>query len=460
MEPGKVKFKWLVSLITSVLILITIALHFTLLIPGPDAGIFMYGGKLISIGKLPYIDLWDNKPPIVYYIASVGYLYKNNPFLAVRIIEILCYLVDLYLIRSITQITDRGKPDKYLLIFSACYLLFWEGGFLTEVFVLPLCLAICYLYFSNHKIFLQAGALIWWGVFLLKPNAVVVPTILLASYFFSKDHKIKNLLCFLFPFFATAIAAYIWLLYTGMLTGFIENVFMYNIQYAKRGSITNTIIKQFSTPSYFVYLFTFIISAYYYYKNNRTKEAKHVIATFILCYVAAFINGKNHEHYALLTILPATYIISYCTDRFVIPLVLSAALIITALHSGSVLFNKYNRSLTAKTTLANEIKKRTKPTETIYYAGKHGAYLYILSNRFSSSKLITPFSEVHAANSRYGKMIIKELSEKHATLLLIPKESINSRSIYYSTIKAQLYNYQPIDTIENIVIYQFHAKQQ
>lgn len=459
MQLKLIPYNYTVKVVLVLIVLVTILLHFTLLIPGPDAGIFMYGGKLINSGKLPYINIWDNKPPLIYYIASLGYLYKNNPFLAVRIIEILCYLVDLYVIRSITQITDRDKSDNYLLIFSACYLLFWEGGFLTEVFVLPLYLVTCYLYFSNHKIFLQAGALMWWGVFLLKPNAVVLPTILLASYFFNNNHKTKNILRFLFPFFATAIAVYIWLSYKGIFTGFIENVFMYNIQYAKRGSITNTIIKQFSTPSYFAYLFTFIISAYYYYKNNRTKEAKLVIVTFILCYVAAFINGKNHEHYALLTILPATYIISYCADRFIIPLVLSAALIITALHSGSVLFNKYNKSLKAKTTLANEIKKRTKPTETIYYAGKHGAYLYILSNRFSSSKLITPFAEVHAANSRYGKMIAKELSEKHATLLLIPKDSINSRSIYYNTIKAQLYNYQPIDTIENIVIYQLHAKQ-
>lgn len=435
-----------------------VILHFIMLVPGPDAGIFMYGGKLISIGRLPYVDLWDNKPPLIYYIASIGYSYKNNPFLAARIFEVLCYLVDLYLIRLITLKIDRDKSVNYMLIFSASYLLFWEGGFLTEVFVLPLHLTICYLYFSKHKILLSVGALIWWAVFLLKPNAIVLPTILVAGYVFSAGHKTKNIFRFLIPFLIVFIVAYLWLSYAGMWSGFIENVFMYNMQYAKRGSLTDTISRQFTTPSYVIYLFTLIASIYYCYKNNRTKEAKFVIVTFILCYVAAFINGKNHEHYALLTIIPATYIAGYCTGRYRIPLLLSVVLSITALRNNSIALNRYNKSIKGKVALTNEIKKRTTPNQTIYYGGKHGAYLYILSDRLSSSKLITPFAEMHTTDSRYGKFIIKELSDKHATLLLIPKDSLQSQSLYYTTLREQLYYYEPADTIENVIFYKLHSK--
>lgn len=36
--------------------------------PGNDAGVFLYLGSEILQGKLPFVDLWDHKPPLIFYL--------------------------------------------------------------------------------------------------------------------------------------------------------------------------------------------------------------------------------------------------------------------------------------------------------------------------------------------------------------------------------------------------------
>jgi hypothetical protein len=40
--------------------------------PGRDAGIFLYIGSLILKGRIPYLEVWENKGPLVFYINALG----------------------------------------------------------------------------------------------------------------------------------------------------------------------------------------------------------------------------------------------------------------------------------------------------------------------------------------------------------------------------------------------------
>lgn len=42
--------------------------------PGRDGGVFLYIGKQILQGKLLYVDVWDTKGPMIYYINALGLL--------------------------------------------------------------------------------------------------------------------------------------------------------------------------------------------------------------------------------------------------------------------------------------------------------------------------------------------------------------------------------------------------
>src|SRR6187399_2457518 len=41
-------------------------------LPTRDYGIFVYIGEQITHGKLPYRDMWDNKPPGIFYLNAVA----------------------------------------------------------------------------------------------------------------------------------------------------------------------------------------------------------------------------------------------------------------------------------------------------------------------------------------------------------------------------------------------------
>jgi hypothetical protein len=43
-------------------------------LPGRDNGVFLYGGQQILQGKIPYLDFWDHKGPLIHYINALGLL--------------------------------------------------------------------------------------------------------------------------------------------------------------------------------------------------------------------------------------------------------------------------------------------------------------------------------------------------------------------------------------------------
>ena len=43
-----------------------------------DPGVFLYVGWRILNGELPYRDIWDHKPPFIFYINALGLTLINN----------------------------------------------------------------------------------------------------------------------------------------------------------------------------------------------------------------------------------------------------------------------------------------------------------------------------------------------------------------------------------------------
>src|SRR5258706_3992581 len=57
--------------------------------PGRDGGIFLYIGSLILKGKLPYLDVWGNKGPLVFYINDLWLFLANGSRWGVWLLYIL-----------------------------------------------------------------------------------------------------------------------------------------------------------------------------------------------------------------------------------------------------------------------------------------------------------------------------------------------------------------------------------
>lgn len=444
---GQIKI-WNAVSATAVLLVAAcvIVLHFWLLIPGPDAGIYLYGGMLISKGYLPYRHLWDNKPPLIYCIGAAGYLWKAHPFILIRVFEIIALALNFLLIRK-----TIGANNLYcLLAFAALYLLFWDGGFLTETFTIPLTLLGLYLFVkrNNERLPLLLSAT-WWLLFLLKPNSVITVTLLmLADLYQFRGSVIKRLLAYCLWFMVFAAFLYMILSFLGIFRDFVEQVFVYNLLYSNKFSFRIMLQKQVALLQ-FKLIFAAVAAYVFFAVKDRLQNrapasgilAWVFIAGFIASFVSAYATGKNFYHYFLLCIVPATYIIGDMAARYNLAKVIVFVLIIIGLKNAALQVNEYRQSAALKMSLIEFVKANTLPSQRIFYAGKSHAYLYALSGRMSYTKFITPFAETWDKDSEFGKQVAADVSQSLPDLLIIPQNNLSASASYYEDLMAQLPRY-------------------
>jgi hypothetical protein len=58
--------------------------------PSRDGGFFLYAGSQILQGKIPYLDVWDNKGPAIFYINALGLWLGGGSRWGVWAVEFLC----------------------------------------------------------------------------------------------------------------------------------------------------------------------------------------------------------------------------------------------------------------------------------------------------------------------------------------------------------------------------------
>ena len=108
-------------------------------LPDRDYGIFSYIGQQIVLGKLPYKDAWDHKPPAVFYVDALGLWAAHGLRWGIWAIEFICLAAAIWLSYILIK--------KLWGVFPAlCAIAIWifglnitlQGGNITEEFPLPL----------------------------------------------------------------------------------------------------------------------------------------------------------------------------------------------------------------------------------------------------------------------------------------------------------------------------------
>ncbi|MBI5963189.1 MAG: glycosyltransferase family 39 protein [Chloroflexi bacterium] len=108
-------------------------------LPYKDSGVFLYMGWRILNGGLPYRDIWDHKPPVIFYINALGLFITNNSRWGVWLLE----LSSLFFAALIGFQLIKKAFGIFPAIFS---LLLWllslvpilQGGNFTTEYTLPL----------------------------------------------------------------------------------------------------------------------------------------------------------------------------------------------------------------------------------------------------------------------------------------------------------------------------------
>ena len=104
-----------------------------------DEGVYEYIGQQILLGKLPYRDAWESKPPAIFYVDALGLWAAHGLRWGIWAIEFVCLAAAIWLSYILMK--------KLWGVFPAiCGMVIWifglnltlQGGNITEEFPLPL----------------------------------------------------------------------------------------------------------------------------------------------------------------------------------------------------------------------------------------------------------------------------------------------------------------------------------
>ena len=217
-----------------------------------DANAFFTMGKGFVNGLVPYLDLFEQKGPILYLIYGIGYLFSHDSFFGIYLLEIISYTVFLYFSFKIASLY---LDKKYAIL--ACSLLgaiiasstsFVQGGS-AEEFCLPLFAISFYsflTYTNQDKV--KPKLLILNGLFagivtLIKFNLLGFWFIWMALIFFKtifqKKYKEAIFSCgyFLLGMFIPIVLTILYFLIVEGLQDFIECYITFNLAYSNQVSL-------------------------------------------------------------------------------------------------------------------------------------------------------------------------------------------------------------------------------
>ena len=416
--------------------------------PWSDANVFFTIGRGIVSGKRMYIDLFDHKGPLTYWLYALAALISSHSFIGVFVMEVAAFFLFLLFTQKTVQIYRTG--DHYLsLILLAIAMTtgsaFNFGGGSVEEYALPAFTGILMLALRTMqaKKSFSVSFCIWTGIalgftFFLKFSmcgffaGLAIAVIL---YQWKVDQKK------IFPCIGIVVGTFVLfggiiclILYRqGIFDAFVETYFTFNLtNYAIEESRVMILAKAFTkTLAWFCKLNFFSIpwillaSFIFLIRKNDRDEKFLLLMTFLFWYGILMIGGRVIYYY----IYPI-YMYS-----FLLILELESLprkkLVTTACAAGcavSVCFSRNITRLGKQDIVQNELDAVMKqytdhPTLLMYHAYDEGFYLkedYIPSCRYFTvvNTPIADFDEVTEAcitSQRYDFLITSSSDPVHLT---------------------------------------------
>ncbi len=123
---------------------------------GRDASVFLYIGREMLHGKIPYVDLFDHKGIILYLIQYIGFLLSvPGTYSGVWFIEWLGLFITVIFMYKTVRMLSTSKFASYLILLIIVFIYtsrYYEGGNLTETYALPWIAMAVYIYLKFFMI--------------------------------------------------------------------------------------------------------------------------------------------------------------------------------------------------------------------------------------------------------------------------------------------------------------------
>ncbi len=106
-------------------------------LPSRDSGVFLYVGWRFLNGDIPYRDVWDHKPPLIYFVDALGLTFTPHSLWGVWFLQIIFIFFTLFFIY---KLLDKSSKSTLALagtvILTSGLLTILEKGNVTEEYAL------------------------------------------------------------------------------------------------------------------------------------------------------------------------------------------------------------------------------------------------------------------------------------------------------------------------------------
>ena len=294
-----------------------------------DSGVFLFVGWRMLEGELPYVNVWDHKPPLVFFINALGQLLSKTSTWGVWIIEFLflfvAALIGYKLLKRIFGVFS-AIIGTFIWLLALFFILY--GGNLTTEYALPFQFAALWIFWSTINKKKASWHYFLIGVFggvafLFKQTSIglwIAISVYLLVIGIKKPDLIRNIVRVVFIGLGSLVACGLVSIYFLLNQGFLEFLdaaFLYNFYYSSSGSLNlldrliNFILgfDNLTVSTIFQYSMLGLIIFALMSKRKTMDERTSSLLTVALISIPVeliFINlpGFTYTHY-FITILPA-----------------------------------------------------------------------------------------------------------------------------------------------------------
>jgi hypothetical protein len=453
--------------------------------PNFDSCVYLYIGEHMADGVVPYLDVFEQKGPLIFFINYIGILIGGET--GVWLMQILSMSVAMFFSFLIGK-----KYSNYIV--SACATsiififlqLFYETGNFTEEYALPYIFAAMYLFllyfdgkefsYSNIKLLLIGFTL--GAVLMLRPNMIALWIVfcgfIVIRSVIKKEFKFL-LKCVLLTVSGMAIAILPFIIYLGTnsaLKSFIEQYWIFNLKYSSTswGARLRAAIV-FIKPMLSLVSIAFYIITTVFEKDEKKKLIYRLLFVYTLVNIGLVsMSGRVYLHYAMITvpvfIIPLSVIFYKGYDyifigdnikslfRVLLVIIVSIIISFGSIYDGlGVIKNVNNNSRSGPIEAGKIIKANTEEEDRITVL-QYDCIIYLEADRLSSSKYIYqyPISDVSQdIKDEYMEHILEDQPK-----IIVSTNNINMETLMpekqYSFIQE---NYTMIGTAKEYQIFKF-----
>ena len=427
-QPRRELFSGIVPVLSILLILTASVLLFGAYFPvranyypSHDYSIFAYIGQQILRGKMPYTELWDHKPPVIFYLNALGLKLAGGSLLGIWLLESAAFFLGNLIFFRVLKRRFSARISLSVLFFGMLhYVRVFDFGNYTEEVSLFFALCSLGLVFGSapDRRTILKGALcgILCGLaFTCKQNTIGCWCALFLTDLIRvlPPQEDRDLFRQRRNFWLTAGAGFLlvnaaWVIYFACnhaLEAYWDVAFWFNWIYSEKSgdsrlacALTTLTFLPSLTPYLLLGFLSWIPAAIRCFAGGiRAFVREHPLtawaaAALSIELVLAGLSGMNYQHYFILCIPPVIVLLCAALDRlsarFGRRKALFGTAVIVLLCAGSLPLLRYYRenytprSPSAYTKTRDHLLAETDPDQPILVWGSRSA-IYVMSERYA-----------------------------------------------------------------------------